>query len=120
MKYYTGYVIEGWSTNVGPLGEAYGSFGVLGGIIYMTLMGAFVRWSYRKVFLIANRIPLLLFWIPVLFYQVTYALESDTLQILNSLFKAAFFIWILTKFVPHWFGIAKKQYTKKQITPLYQ
>ncbi|HYJ37261.1 MAG TPA: hypothetical protein VEV87_01540 [Chitinophagaceae bacterium] len=120
MKYYTGYVIEGWSTNVGPLGEAYGSFGVIGGIIYMTLMGAFVRWSYRKVFIIANRIPLLLFWIPVLFYQVTYALESDTLQILNSLFKAAFFTWILTKFVPYWFGITKKQVYKKPPLPLYQ
>jgi hypothetical protein len=120
MKYYTGYVIEGWSTNVGPLGEAYGSFGVIGGIIYMTLMGAFVRWSYRKVFIIANRIPLMLFWIPVLFYQVTYALESDTLQILNSLFKAAFFVWILTKFAPQWFGIVKKQIWKKPITPLYQ
>jgi hypothetical protein len=120
MKYYTGYVIEGWSTNVGPLGEAYGSFGVMGGIIYMTFLGAFVRWSYRRVFLIANKIPLILFWIPVLFYQVTYALESDTLQILNSLFKAAFFIWILTKFVPQWFGIVKKQIWKKPITPLYQ
>ena len=120
MKYYTGYVIEGWSTNVGPLGEAYGSFGVLGGIIYMTLLGAFVRWSYRRVFIIANKIPLILFWIPVLFYQVTYALESDTLQILNSLFKAAFFIWVLSKFAPQWFGIVKKQYFKKRANPLYQ
>ena len=120
MKYYTGYVIEGWSTNVGPLGEAYGSFGVLGGIIYMTLLGVFVRWSYRKVFLISNKIPLLLFWIPVLFYQVTYALESDTLQIMNSLFKAAFFIWVLTKFLPQWFGIVRKQFTKKPIIPLYE
>jgi hypothetical protein len=119
MKYYTGYVIEGWSTNVGPLGEAYGSFGVIGGIIYMTLMGAFVRWSYRRVFLIANRIPLMIFWIPVLFYQVTYALESDTLQILNSLFKAAFFVWILTKFAPQWFGIVKKIHWKKPVVPLY-
>ena len=120
MKYYTGYVISGWSTNVGPIGEAYGSFGVMGGIVYMILLGVFVRWAYRRVFIIANRIPLMIFWIPVLFYQVTYSMESDTLQILNSLTKSAFFIWVLTKFVPKWFGIVKKQYFKKPIVPLYQ
>ncbi len=120
MKYYTGYVIIGWSTNVGPIGEAYGSFGVIGGIIYMILLGAFIRWSYRKVFMIANKTPLLLFWIPVLFYQVTYSMEADTLQILNSLTKSAFFIWVFAKIAPEWFGIAKKQYFKKPITPLYE
>jgi hypothetical protein len=120
MQYYTGYVIEGWSTNVGPIGEAYGSFGVLGGIIYMIFLGVFIRWAYRKVFILANRTPLMLLWIPVLFYQVVYSMESDTLQILNSLTKSAFFIWVLTKFAPQWFGIVKKQYFKKPITPLYE
>ena len=120
MKYYTGYVIEGWSTNVGPMGEAYGSFGPLGAIIYMFLLGVFVRWCYRLVFIIANRTPLMLFWIPVLFYQVTYSMESDTLQIMNSLTKSAFFIWMLTRFMPQWFGIVRKQYFKKPITPLYE
>lgn len=107
MKYYTGYILRGWSTNVGPLGEAYGSFGMTGGIIYMMVLGAFIRWAYKTVFSISRRVPLLLFWIPVLFYQITYSLESDTLQILNSLFKAAFFIWVLTKVVPLWFGITR-------------
>jgi hypothetical protein len=120
MKYYAGYEIEGFSTNVSPIGEAYGSFGPLGGVIYMILLGAFVRWSYRKVFIIANTIPLIIFWIPVLFYQVVYSMESDTLQILNSLTKSAFFIWVLAKFVPGWFGIVKKQYFKKPIVPLYE
>jgi hypothetical protein len=120
MKYYTGYVIEGWSTNVGPIGEAYGSFGVVGGIIYMIFLGVFVRWAYRRVFIIANTTPLMLFWIPVLFYQVTYSMESDTLQIMNSLTKSAFFIWVLTKFVPQWFAIVRKKYFKKPIVPVYQ
>ena len=115
MKYYTGYVINGWSTNVGPLGEAYGSFGVLGGIIYMTFLGAFVRWSYRKVFVIAHRIPLLLFWIPVLFYQVTYSLESDTLQILNSLFKSALFIWLIHRFLPKWLGVKRRHFERRNV-----
>ncbi len=54
MAYYTGFTIRGWSTNVGPLGEAYGSFGVKGGIVYMFFLGLFIRWAYRKVFLIAK------------------------------------------------------------------
>jgi hypothetical protein len=120
MKFYTGYEIEGFSTNVSPLGEAYGSFGSLGGIIYLILLGAFVRWAYRRVFIIANNTPLMIFWIPVLFYQVVYSMEGDTLQIMNSLTKSAFFIWVLTKFVPKWFGIVRKQYFKKPIVPLYQ
>jgi hypothetical protein len=112
MKYYTGYTLKGWSTNVGPLGEAYGSFGVTGGIIYMICLGMFIRWSYGLVFVLSRKTPLLLFWIPVLFYQVTYSLESDTLQILNSLFKAAFFIYIFTRVAPRWFGIIRGRIKK--------
>ena len=107
MQYYTGIRINGWSTNIGPLGEAYGSFGVNGGIIFMIMLGWFIRWVYMIVFKIAKQVPLLLFWIPVLFYQVTYSSESDTLQIFNSLFKSALFIWLLYKIRPSWFGITR-------------
>lgn len=115
MSYYTGLSIRTYSTNVGPLGEAYGSFGGTGGIIYMFFLGAFIRWAYKKVFVISNKIPLILFWIPVLFYQITYSAESDTLQILNSLFKSAFFVWLLIKVLPKWFGI-KGQLKKRRFT----
>jgi len=108
MKYFAGIDISGWSTNVGPLGEAYGSFGVAGGIIYMFCLGLFIRWSYKKVFIVARRLPLIILWIPVLYYQVTSSMETDTLQILNSLLKGAFFLWLLYKLFPTWFGIAKK------------
>jgi len=104
MKYYTNITLRGWSTNIGPLGEAYGAFGITGGIAYMFVLGAFIRWAYRKVFIYSRVSPLLICWIPVLFYQVTYSGETDTLQIMNSLIKSAFFIWILHKFLPAWFG----------------
>ena len=110
MQYYTGITLRGWSTNVGPLGEAYGSFGVAGGIIYMCFLALFIRWAYSLVFKRAVNTPLLVFWIPVLFYQVTYAAETDTLQVFNSLVKSAFFIWLLYRQWPHWFGIEKKQF----------
>lgn len=115
MQYYAGYTIRGWSTNVGPLGEAYGSFGVTGGILYMLLLGAFIRWAYKLVFVFGKKSPLLICWIPLLFYQVTYSAETDTLQILNSLIKSAFFVWLLYKMIPIWFGIVKQKAGKRVV-----
>ena len=108
MLYYTGFKIKGWSTNVGPLGEAYGSFGVTGGIIYMIFLGLFIRWAYLKVFEVSKKIPLIIFWIPLLFFQVSYSAENDTLQILNSLTKGALFIFILYKLFPYIFVSREK------------
>lgn len=116
MAYYAGIYIKGWSTNVGPLGEAYGSFGVNGGIIFMIFLGAFIRLAYLIMIRRSTKTPLLIFWMPVLFFQVTYAAETDTLQILNSLFKSAFFIWLMCRTLPFLFGIEKK--TRSQISPI--
>lgn len=117
MKYYAGVNLRGWSTNVGPLGEAYGSFGRTGGMIYMLILALFIRWAYLRVFIIARRIPLVIFWIPVLFYQITYSAESDTLQILNSVLKSSFFVWMLSYAAPSWLGIVRKKIraTRKQM-----
>ncbi len=116
MRYFTGLRIEGWSTNVSPLGEAYGSFGPIGGIFYMFVLGLFIRWIYKRVFIIAQKVPLLVLWIPVLFYQVTYCMETDSLQIFNSLLKGAFFLWLLYKIVPALFGKGvKKTQTRRNI-----
>ena len=110
MKFYAGYDIEGWSTNVGPVGEAYGSFGVNGGIFFMIILGIVVRWTYKIVFKLGHRIPLLVFWIPTIFYQITYSAESDVLQITNSVIKSAFFVWGLYKIAPQLFGVAKNRF----------
>jgi hypothetical protein len=100
MKYYTGYTIKGYTTNVGPLGEGYGSFGITGAVIFMMCLGAFIRFAYKKVFSLSAKIPLLVFWLPVLFYEITYSGENDTLQIMNSLVKSAFFIYMIYKAFP--------------------
>jgi hypothetical protein len=104
MEYYTGYILVGFSMNVGPLGEAYGSFGSAGGIAYMFILGLFIRWVYSRVFKIANKLPLLVCWIPVMFYQVISSAETDSLSIFNSMTKSALFVWLLFKIAPHWFG----------------
>ena len=62
------------------------------------------------MFVVAKKNPLLIFWIPVIFYQITYSAETDTLQIVNSLVKSAFFVWLLYKLLPSWFGITKANF----------
>lgn len=116
MKFYAGFDIKGWSTNIGPLGEAYGSFGIEGGIVYMFFLGGFIRWAYKRVFIVGNKIPLIILWIPVLFYQTTYSAETDMLQIVNSILKSAFFIWLLYKLLPGWFGIVEVYLKRKPVT----
>lgn len=115
MKYYVGVTIVGWSTNVGPLGEAYGSFGPVGGVFYMIILAIIIRLAYRYLFKLAQKTPVLIFWIPVLFYEITYSAETDTLQIVNSMLKSAFFVWMLYKAKPDLFKIVTNQ-ARKRIT----
>lgn len=100
MKYYAGFILRGYTMNVGPLGEAYGSFGRTGAIVYMLALGGFIRLAYRAVFLVAQSIPLVVLWLPIMFYEVSYSGENDTLQIVNSLVKSALFVFILYRAYP--------------------
>jgi hypothetical protein len=117
MKYFTGLNITGYSTNVSPIGEAYGSFGTTGGIFFMFIFGLFIRWVYKRIFVIAQRLPLLILWMPVLFYQVTFCMETDSLQAFNALLKGAFFLWLLYKLIPAWFGKVVKKKSNMQRSP---
>ena len=105
VLYYAGWRIQGWSTNVGPLGEGYGAFGVVGGILFMGLLGIYIRFVYVQVWKLSVKYPIMIFWLPVLFYQTIYSAETDTLQILNSTVKTSFFLWLLSKVQPRWFGL---------------
>lgn len=109
MQYYAGILLEGkTSMNVSPVGEAYGSFGAFWGIVYLMFLAFFIRWIYKSIFLLSNGIPFIVFWIPVLFFQVTYSMETDSLQIFNSLIKSIFFISCLYYFFPRLFGVTRK------------
>jgi hypothetical protein len=109
MQYYAGKKMNlVTSMNVGPLGEAYGSFGTRQAILFMVLLGLFIRWVYGIVFRLSRKTPLLVLWLPVMFYQITYSAETDTLQILNSFIKTAFFVAILYRFMPRWFGKSER------------
>jgi hypothetical protein len=109
MKYYAGLTIifGAYSTNVGPLGEAYGAFGVFGGILAMCALAFYIRFAYYGVWHISLKYPIMILWLPVIFYQTTYSAENDILQILNSTIKSSAFLWLVSKVQPRWFGINK-------------
>ena len=104
MEHFVGYKLRGWSTNIGPVGEAYGNFGVFGGALYMFVFGLFIRIVYLKIFSIAVRKPLVLLWIPVLFFELSYSMENDTLQALNSVIKISIFVYVIYRIFPYLFG----------------
>ena len=120
MKYYAGLtIIYGlYSTNVGPLGEAYGAFGVFGGILVMCALAFYIRFVYYRVWRISLKYPIMILWLPVIFYHTTYSAENDILQILNSTIKSSIFLWLVSKVQPKWFGIHKiKNVLRKDQAP---
>ena len=103
MLLYTGIYVYGWSTNVGPIGEAYGNFGYWGGWFYLMAFAVFIRYAYNKFISICKRRPILFLWMPVLFFQIVYVMETDSLQAFNSLIKGAVFLFIMYKLFPSLF-----------------
>jgi len=103
MKLYAGAIIKNWSTNVGPIGEAYGNFGYIGGWIYILCFGLFLRFSYLYFLKICQRRPIFFLWMPPLFFQTIYVMETDSLQAFNSLIKGAIFLYLMFKLFPSLF-----------------
>jgi hypothetical protein len=104
MLLYTGQNINGYSMNVAPIGELYGSLGRSGGIISMFFLGLFFRWSFNKILLIAINTPTLILWLPSI-YVLVVAVETDILTIFNAFTKSAFLVWIMYKFFYTFFKI---------------
>jgi hypothetical protein len=110
MKYYAGKSMDQFtSMNVGPIGESYASFGLMGGVTFMFILGVFIRWIYGRVFAIARRLPLIVFWLPVMFFQITYSAETDTMQIVNTIIKTSLLRGVIYLVSPWWFGVKKRK-----------
>jgi hypothetical protein len=117
MRYFAGMNLnKRTSMNVGPIGEAYGSFGPIGGIAFMAFIGFAIRWIYGLIFALSRTIPLIIFWIPVLFFQITYSAETDTMQIFNSTIKISIIMALLYVLLPWWFGRAKPERPSRLVT----
>jgi hypothetical protein len=102
IEYFTGFKIEGYSMNIGPFGEAYGNFGVFGGIIFMFLYGVFFNLSFSYLFNLSIKRPTIILWFPILFLN-SIQIETDILMTVNSLIKnclfMAFCFWAADRFL---------------------
>lgn len=92
MERFTGFVIEGYSMNISPMGEAYGNFGVEGGIIFMFFYGLFFALALLILIRIIKKTPTLILWFPILFLN-SVQIETDILMCVNSLIKNLLFVW---------------------------
>jgi hypothetical protein len=96
LKRFWGFDISGYSMNIGPLGEAYGNFGVFGGIIYMFFYGLIFNVILSWILKIAEKRPTIVLWLPFLFFYAI-SIETDLLTTLGSLIKAGIFTWFVFK-----------------------
>jgi hypothetical protein len=109
MEHFAGFILRGYTMNIGPPGEAYGNFGVLGGVVFMFFFGLAIRFFYIQLIKYSLKIPLMVLWIPVLFFQVLYCMENDVLQAVNALVKGSFFIFLLYRIMPEFFKIKSSE-----------
>ena len=97
-----GNQIKGYSMNVSPMGEAYGNFGVQGGIIFMFFYGLFFSDAIFLLLKVIRKRPTLILWFPVLFLN-SIQIETDILMCVNSLLKNLIFIgfcyWAADRFL---------------------
>jgi hypothetical protein len=96
LKRFWGFNLVGWSTNIGPLGEAYANFDRVGGVIYMLFYGLFFNLVLSLILKAAERRPSIILWIPFLFFNVV-TVESDLLTTMGALLKGLFFTWLVFK-----------------------
>ncbi|RXK59443.1 hypothetical protein ESA94_15020 [Lacibacter luteus] len=92
MERFTGFIIEGYSMNISPFGEAYGNFDVGGGIAFMFFYGLFFALIITLLLFIGKTRPTILLWLPILFLNAVQT-ETDVLMCVNSLLKGLMFVW---------------------------
>ena len=84
---------ENTSINLSPLGEGYVNFGY-GGILFSGLYGLVLGGCFTYVFGLAERIPTVILWLPML-YIGSLTMETDVLSTWGSLVNSAIFIALL-------------------------
>ena len=94
LKRFWGYKLIGFSMNVGPLGEAYANFDVLGGIVFMFFYGLFFNYALSSILKYSEKRPTIVLWLPFLFFY-SISMETDLLTTMGTLIKGLIFTWIV-------------------------
>lgn len=99
MLRFTGINLFGVaSMDISQVGEAWANFGYSGGIIFMFILGIFFNWILFRLERLFIKYPDLVFWFPLIFFQVIKA-ETSLVTILNHMVKALIITWIF--FTPY-------------------
>jgi hypothetical protein len=96
---FLGIRLRGWSANISPFGEAYGNFGITGGIVFMFFFGLLFNYLFQLLLKIAVKTPSVILWFPFLFFYAV-SIETDVLTMVNSFTKAAIFAYLMYKIFP--------------------
>lgn len=87
-------LVGGTSMNLSIIGEVYANFGITGAILFMFVFGLFLNKFYVFIMGKLKIHPMLLFFIPLIFFQVVKA-ETDFGMVLNYLVKASVFVALI-------------------------
>jgi hypothetical protein len=102
FKRFLGFDLKGYSIGLSPYGEAWGNYGRDGGIVFMFFFGLLFNFVFAWVLKIAVTTPSLILWLPLMFFYAV-KIESDVFNMVNSLFKACIFTFIMYKAYPLFF-----------------
>ncbi len=95
FRRFTGLEIaESTSMAISPLGEVYANFGVVGGILALTIYGAIFSSLYAFFASLLPRFPTFYFWLPFIFYQSIKA-ETEFVVTVNQLAKGTIVAMVL-------------------------
>jgi hypothetical protein len=103
FRKYTGLTLsDETSMGLSIIGEFYANFGDLTGVFMMGLWGLLLCFIWRKLIFNSYKIPLLIFYLPLIFLQVVKA-ETELVVVLNHLLKSiiavALFFWLTKRYL---------------------
>lgn len=103
FREYTGlHLSDNTSMGLSIIGEFYANFGVLSGAFAMGIWGVFLALIWRVLIKNTYKIPLLIFFLPLIFLQVVKA-ETELVVVLNHLIKSivavALFFWLTKRYL---------------------
>jgi len=93
LERFWGYKLRGYSMNIGPIGEAYGNFDRIGGIVFMFFYGLFFNLALSILLKKGENRPTIICWLPYLFFYAV-GVETDVMSTTNSLVKGVVFMLI--------------------------
>lgn len=95
FRKFTGlYISDGTSMGISIVGEAYGNFGIYGGIFFMGIWGFFILKVWQFLINKSKDQIVLLAFLPLIFLQVVKA-ETELVVVLNHLIKTGIAVLII-------------------------